>query len=234
MRNGITGVAGGGRGRRRFRRKLTGAAAICAGIGLAASMWLKMTPIVRAFAVSEAKNAASAAVNGVISELLSEGSMDYSALVRTEKDASGKISALTTDMARINVLKAEVTRRVIERAARPSAAEVSIPLGNLLGGSLLSGRGPRIPVSVMSVGSVDTDFINHFSSAGINQTRHRIVASVTVELDILTPGGSVKTKVITHVTVAETVIVGDVPESYTYFEGDERWNDNSERYDIIT
>ena len=226
--------AGGGRSRRRFRRKLIGAAAVCAGILLTVSMWMRMTPIVRAFAAAEAKNAASEAVNGVISELLREGSMDYSELVTLEKDANGKISALTTYMARINVLKAEVTRRVIERAAHPSSAGFSIPLGNLFGGSLLSGRGPSIPISVMSVSSVDTDFINHFSGAGINQTRHRIVASVAMDINTLTPGGGVRTKVVTHVTVAETEIVGDVPESFTYFEGDERWDEDLERYDITT
>ncbi|MBO4330586.1 MAG: sporulation protein YunB [Oscillospiraceae bacterium] len=230
----MSGTYAGGRSGRRLRRKLIGAAAVCAGIWLLASVWARMTPIVRALAAAEATNAASAAVNGVISEMLSEGSMDYSRLVRLEKDASGKISALTADMARINLLKAEVTRRVIESAAHTSPVEVSVPLGNLFGGSLLSGRGPRIPVSVLSVSGVETDFINHFDSAGINQTRHRIVAAVTMDMKILTPGGSVMTRAVTHVTVAETVIVGDVPESYTYFEGDERWDENAERYDITT
>lgn len=207
---------------------------ICAGVWLLLSLWLRLTPVVKALAVAEAKNAAAGAVSSVITELMSDGEMDLSGLVRLEKDEAGRITALTSDMARINMLRSEVTRRVIERAGGSAMTEISVPLGNLFGDGILSGRGPRIPIMAMSVSSVETDFINHFKSAGINQTRHRIVAAVEMSMDIITPSGSVHTTVSTHMTVADTVIVGQVPESFTYFEGDEQWDEGLERYDITT
>ena len=58
---------------------------------------------------------------------------------------------------------------------------------------------------------------NAFSAAGINQTRHQILLSVDVYTSILRPGFTASTKVSNEIAVAETVIVGSVPETYTYF-----------------
>ena len=98
-----------------------------------------------------------------------------------------------------------------------SARELSIPIGTLTGSALLAGRGPRIRVRMESVGSSTARFNNQFESAGINQTKHQIILEVDVSVAILLPGFTTATKVSTAVTVAETVIVGAVPDTYTYF-----------------
>jgi hypothetical protein len=68
-----------------------------------------------------------------------------------------------------------------------------------------------------SVGSSSAKFENQFQSAGINQTNHQIILKVDVKVSILLPGYTTATTVSTAVTVAETVVVGAVPETYTYF-----------------
>ena len=82
---------------------------------------------------------------------------------------------------------------------------------------LLAGRGPCLRVRMQSVGTATARFDNQFSSAGINQTRHRIILDVDVHVSILLPGLTTYTKVSNEISVAETVIVGGVPETYTYF-----------------
>ena len=99
----------------------------------------------------------------------------------------------------------------------PPARELSIPVGSLTGSALLAGRGPRIKVRMESVGSSSARFENEFTSAGINQTNHRIVLHIDVSVAILLPGFTTATQVSNAVTVAETVIVGTVPDTYTYF-----------------
>ena len=101
-----------------------------------------------------------------------------------------------------------------------SARELSIPVGTLTGSALLAGRGPRISVRMESVGSSSARFENRFTSAGINQTNHRIVLEVNVSVSILLPGFTTATQVANEVTVAETVIVGAVPDTYPYFGTD--------------
>ena len=96
--------------------------------------------------------------------------------------------------------------------------DLVIPLGTLTGSALLAGRGPGFTVRMQSVGSCSARFENRFSQAGINQTTHRIILCVEVNMSILLPGFQTSTQVDASFSVAETVIVGDVPESYTYFD----------------
>ena len=70
---------------------------------------------------------------------------------------------------------------------------------------------------VLSVGTPSAAFENTLTDAGINQTKHQIVLHVEVVVSILMPGYTTSTTVESSLAVAETVIVGSVPETYTYF-----------------
>ena len=152
-----------------------------------------------------------------MNEAIQEGEISYTELISMEKDLDGKITAVHSNMAAFNRLQAQILDLILARIDQVSARELSIPVGTLTGSALLAGRGPRISVRMESVGSSSAKFENRFESAGINQTNHQIVLKVDVSIAILLPGFTTATAVSTAVTVAETVIVGDVPETYTYF-----------------
>lgn len=196
--------------------------------------WRKLTPIVHAMALASVKNAVTAAVSNTIAIKLSNGELDYTDIVHLDKDETGKVTALMTDMGRINILKAEITKAIVEQISSTRRSELAIPIGNIIGGNLLSGRGPRIPVRIISVASANTEFKNSFNSTGINQTRHRIIIVVNITVGVLIPGEKTSASLSTELTVAETIIIGGVPDSYTYFEGDENWDESLEQYDITT
>ena len=92
--------------------------------------------------------------------------------------------------------------------------EVGLPLGSVIFPTFFSGSGPKLPVKVLSISNSDADFRNVFSEAGINQTAHQIMMDVVIDMTILTPVGTDTVRVTSSVVVAETVIVGHVPESY--------------------
>ena len=138
-------------------------------------------------------------------------------LVTFEKDETGQITAVRSNMAAFNHLQADILDTILTRIDQVSARELSIPVGTLTGFSLLAGRGPRISVRMESVGSSEANFHNEFVSAGINQTKHQIILTVDVSVSILLPGFTTATKVSNSFIVAETVIVGSVPDTYTYF-----------------
>ena len=79
---------------------------------------------------------------------------------------------------------------------------------------ILWGLGPTLKVHAMTVGTVDGEFFSEFTSAGVNQTLHRICLKLTVPLTLMLPGGAVETVSETELCVAETVIVGQVPQAY--------------------
>ena len=187
---------------------------------LAVLTWMAMThlrPILISLATSRVANTVTRIVNAAVNETVYEGDVGYDQLVMLEKDNEGRIVALKSDMAEFNRLQSAVLDRVLERMADVDTRELSIPVGTLTGSPLLAGRGPLLRVKMQSVGSPGAHFENEFSAAGINQTKHQIKLVVDVSVAILLPGFSTGTRVSSTFNVAETVIVGSVPENYTYF-----------------
>lgn len=157
-------------------------------------------------------------VTEAVSDTIANGDIRYERLISFEKDNNGDITALHSNMAEFNRLQAGITQEVLTRLGEVAERDLVIPLGTLTGSALLAGRGPSFTVRMQSVGSCSARFENRFSQAGINQTTHRIILCVEVNMSILLPGFQTSTQVDASFSVAETVIVGDVPESYTYFD----------------
>lgn len=153
-----------------------------------------------------------------VNDAVNSGDIQYGHLITFEKDNSGKITALQSNIAEFNRLQAFITQDVMQRINDTGETTLTIPLGTLLGSALLAGRGPCINVKVQTAGSCTARFENRFSDAGINQTTHRILLFVDVSVTILLPGFRTYTKVSNSYAVAETVIVGAVPDNYTYFD----------------
>lgn len=177
----------------------------------------RMRPLLESLATTRVSNTVNRIIFEAVNEAIQEGDISYEELISLEKDNEGKITAVHSNMAAFNRLQAQILDIILARIDQVSARELSIPIGTLTGSALLAGRGPRISVRMESVGSSSARFENRFDSAGINQTNHQIVLEVDVSISILLPGFTTATTVSTAVTVAETVIVGSVPETYTYF-----------------
>ena len=174
-------------------------------------------PIVVELAKAGAANAVTRLVNDAVDHTLAAQTVSYDDMVTLQKDASGQITALTSNSVEMNRLRTQIMDEVITQVNALDSEELGIPLGNVTGFSPFSGQGPRLPVKVLSVASAEGRFRNLFTAAGINQSHHRIVLDVTVNVKLLIPGGTVETMVSTQVQVAETVIVGKVPDAYLQF-----------------
>ena len=177
----------------------------------------KVDPLIEELALATVSDVASNVINDAINVQITEGDIQYSDLVTLEHDNSGNITALTTDVQEMNRLKTQLLEILDDDIFDINDDIISVPMGNLTGIQLLSGRGPKIPVKIVAVSDSDANFIGDFSDAGINQTIHRIMLNVALDLVILLPSGTVTDHVSTDVCVAETVLLGPVPDSYTYF-----------------
>ena len=181
----------------------------------AASLYLK--DVSTAIAVSDASDAVTVSINNAIADIMQDG--DYSAdyFVTFEKSEAGEITAISSNMARINALSAKILDRIVG-ATDTHMLTVNIPVGNLTGVSLLMGRGPKVPVKIITMTSSRVEFNNSIVTAGINQTKHQINLEVIVDIDILVPWGTESTQVITEVLIADTIVVGRVPDTYLSME----------------
>ena len=178
---------------------------------------VQMRPLLASLATTKVSNTVTRIVSEAVYQAIEDGEIRYDGLVTFEKDETGQITAVRSNMAAFNHLQADILDTILTRIDQVSARELSIPVGTLTGFSLLAGRGPRISVRMESVGSSEANFHNEFVSAGINQTKHQIILTVDVSVSILLPGFTTATKVSNSFIVAETVIVGSVPDTYTYF-----------------
>lgn len=181
---------------------------------------LQMRPLLEQLATTRVSNAVNRIITSAVEEAIANGDIQYDELVTMEKDNDGRVTAVQSNMAAFNVLQADILHTILTRVDQMSTQELGIPVGNLTGIAVLAGRGPRISVRMESVGSSSAHFENEFTSAGINQTKHQIILNVDVYVSILLPGFTTATKVSNAVTVAETIIVGIVPDTYTYFSTD--------------
>jgi len=206
-----------GRGAGRPPLWLTLAAALAVAFVLIRGMESRLGPNLALLARTQLHNQVSALLERTVSEAL--GQVDYGDLVDIRRDQSGAILSLTTDTAALNRLRTQLASQILEALNSASATTVRIPLGSLLGGELTWARGPGLTVRAVAAGTVSAQFESEFSSAGVNQTIHRLELALSVPMTVLLPGGGMEETVALRLPVAETVIVGQVPDAYLQTEG---------------
>ncbi len=202
---------------RRFRHVVVSVLAILLLLVIMVVILLvRLRPMIRPIAVARAKSIATRSINAAVDQVLAMDSISYESLISLETDSENRVTALKTNTALINKLKAELTSVISERVSRLDSATISIPIGSVIGGELLSGVGPRIYIDLAPVGYAETDIVNTFSAAGINQTIHQILLEVTVTIGIVMPAYTEYATVSTSIVLGESVLLGKVPDNYTH------------------
>lgn len=174
--------------------------------------------ITRELAITQAKNQASDLINDAISEQMASDRIQYDRLIYFEKDLQGKITALKTNMGEMNRLKTDILNLINAEILSLDTNDIGIPLGSIFLPEFFSGKGPNLPVRVISISNSDGEFSSAFSEAGINQTLHQLIMSVGVDVTILVLNQTESFHISSQVVVAETVIVGTVPDTFLHTE----------------
>ena len=174
----------------------------------------KYRPVIRSLAETQVKNATSDLTNDAIAKQIAAGNIAYDRIVYFEKDLNGRITALKTNIGEINRLKTDILNIINDEILALDTSDIGIPLGSLLLPEFFSGEGPVIPVRILSIRNSDAVFASDFSQAGINQTLHRLNMQVSIDVAVLVLGQASSFTVTSEVVVAETVIVGEVPDTF--------------------
>lgn len=170
--------------------------------------------VIRELAQTQVKNTTSDLTNDAIAKQIAEGIIQYDRIVYFEKDLDGRITALKTNMSEINRLKTDILNIINDEILALDTSDIGIPIGSFVLPEFLSGKGPVIPVHILSIRNSDASFYSDFSQAGINQVLHRLNMLVSVDVAVLVLGRTDTFTVNSEVVVAETVIVGDVPDTF--------------------
>lgn len=189
---------------------LTAVAGVGAALLVVSRLDARLHPILTESARTQVSNYITSAIDNEVSEQ----AIRYSDLVTLERTEAGDIVALTSNMAQANVLRAQLLETTLSALNGLKDMDFEVPLGTVYDWDILSGRGPTVKLRVLYTGTATAEFENSFSDAGINQTCHQIRFRINTDISILLPGRQYRTNVETSVCVAETIIVGKVPETY--------------------
>ncbi len=175
---------------------------------------MKYSAILRTLAETQVRNSTSDLINDAIDKQIENGNIQYDRIVYFEKDLNGGITALKTNMSEVNRLKTSILNTINDEILAMDTGDLGIPLGNIFLPEILAGRGPSIPVEIIAIRNSEATFGSNFSEAGINQTLQQLVMEINVDVAILVLGDTTSFTVTSQVVVAETIIVGDVPETF--------------------
>ncbi len=172
-----------------------------------------IVPTVMGSAVAEVRAICTNSVNLAVTTVVG-GGLKYDDLFTVVKDSDGDVSMVQANSPEINLISREIANLAQANLDALGSQEISVPAGTFTGLALLMGMGPEVTISVIPIGSALCDFVSYFTSAGINQTLHKIYINVYAVISIVTPIDEPTITVTAEVLVAENLIVGDVPQFY--------------------
>ena len=164
-------------------------------------------------AETRVRNATSDMINDAIDRQIENGEVQYDRIVYFEKDLDGRITALKTNMSEVNRLKTNILNIINDEILLMDTSDIGVPIGSLFLPEFFSGRGPSFPVNVLSIRNSDASFSSDFIEAGINQTLHQLNMQISIDVAVLVLGKTNYFTISSQVVVAETIIVGQVPET---------------------
>jgi len=178
-------------------------------IGFIMVLERRASPQIHALTETLARQQAAEAISYAVERVLAEVQVSYDNLVSYSVSEDG-IRSIQTNALEVNLLRAQINMAV-EDAVNLRRGRLRIPFGALMGSELFAGRGPNIRVPLRMAGSALSDIRSDLSTAGLNQTMHRILMDLIVTISVILPGGAETFEIEMTVSLAETVIVGNVP-----------------------
>jgi len=174
-------------------------------------------PTVVAISEIRARSVTTGAINDTIKENIRRD-INYNDLIFVQYDREGKVSLMQANTILMNNIATEVALEVQDQLQKISESSIKVPLSNAFDTRLV--KLPSVSVDIVPQGSVSVDFATEFEDSGINQTRHRIYIIVVTEIKMIVPLISEDIRITTNIPIAETIIVGEVPEQYINVPGD--------------
>lgn len=176
-----------------------------------------INPIFDELCRQKAKSVATIITNQESTKIINK--YKYEDLVTVERDNDNNIALVKSNIVPINLLISDVAENVQTKLNENEEDYINIKMGGLTANKFLSGAGINIPVKIYLVGNVQTDLRSEFTSAGINQTLHKIYLQVDCNVSVMTPYNNINEEISNQVLIAESVIVGNIPSTYYNLEG---------------
>lgn len=184
-------------------------------ISLFSALDKRIRPVVTTMSQYQCRVISVLAMNEAVSDVMLQNEGLYEKLVETRYSPDGTVSSISVNSIEVNRVKEELTKALSNKLLSIGKQKIGIPIGTLSGWQLLAGRGPNVSLTIIPASYVSSQIIDKLESAGINQTQHRIFIEFSVEMSAILPGYSTSVEVESEMCIAQTLIVGKVPQLYS-------------------
>lgn len=172
-----------------------------------------VSPIIKTYTSAETQAVTEEAINRAVSNVINQ-SLKYDSLIDISYTASGDIASFTANQFEINSISREIVEQAQIEMQTLGDKGLNINLGTFSGMPFLIGRGPIINLKLTPIGAVSSSFESTFESVGINMTKHTLYLYINVHVNIVLPIKSYDIYTSNQVLLAESIIIGKVPEVY--------------------
>lgn len=173
-----------------------------------------LRPRILTISQSYAENEVSMIIDQEVKRIMLEEFLSYDKITIINRDSSGRVTSISANSVLINNFANELDIKIGDRIDSNDVIENKVYISSLIGSDLFSGIGPKIPIRFQPVSVTHADITHSFEEAGINQTIHTITLLITVDIEILLPFAHSIMTVKSEMPIAQTLIVGTVPEAY--------------------
>ena len=184
-------------------------------IYIAKIYFFTMRPMILRVAQTRMEYISNKVINKAVSNVLKNNNIKYSDIVIMQKDTEEHVASVSIDFVKMNQIKSDLVLEILDQLNNTHYTDISIPLGNFMELEFLMGMGPKIPFRIIPHGTVYVDYRDEFKSMGINQTCHEVYLDINTRVSGIMPGFKTSADIETSIIAAHTVIVGDVPQTYT-------------------
>lgn len=202
---------------KKIRKSITTASITCIAVVVFYYMLQSINPIIDTLCINKAKSIATIISNDDATKIMSN--YTYDDIITIHKDEENNINMIESNIPVMNEIISDVGSVIQKDLDKLESEDIQIRLGSFTGSKILSGRGPKVPIRISSVGNIETNFRSQFKSEGINQTLHRVYLEVKCQVSILTPIKTIEEEITNQVILAENVIIGKIPQSYYNLDG---------------
>lgn len=172
--------------------------------------------VIRGYPMSVASGVMLEMMDEAMEKVLAEKKFNPNTIDNVRYGEDGSVLSVETNTSDLNLVKAAFSNELAKILKKyGNVITVRVPIGTLIGNEYTIGRGPEVTFRLKYSYSVRTDLNSTYYEAGINNTLHSIELNVTNTVFIVMPWGNNSKDVSTKYILAETVIIGKVPDAYT-------------------
>ncbi len=154
-------------------------------------------------------------VESAIKQVLASEDFGNDDIVRINYNSDNDVSAIEIQSDTLNTVRNDISSAIISKLEQIDSENVDIPLNAIIGSNFFFSEFPVLNFKISPTGYLETRVVSAFEDSGINQTIHKTYIDVKIEFYCIFPFYDIKNSCQVQYILTETIIVGDIPQSYT-------------------